>query len=192
MFDVLGSLSSWKRLQRIRQRAVQALEEVPPEGQLEQLDFAETQLDLPLAFFVFVHAFGDWLVAGGRASKEDVEELRANSASLGFAADIANRAKHWKLKRRPRIDSNVTFQFCPDTSLSGTPRLQWWVEFETEAGKEAVAETEELYAGEAVDLLPLMDLCVEDLRQFLAEKGISNEWHESWRSSSTSERSTRS
>ena len=127
-------------------------------------------------FFVHCHHIGDWIVALSLVgvTQKQVSALIDSHIELRICADLCNGAKHCKLTRRTRLDSQPHVATARLTSL-GVFRAVELPSGETElTGGTSQCEFTVLADGESYDALDLAEACMSLWDDFIAQIGVTS------------------
>ena len=136
-------LIQWERVLRWRTRCASA---VAHDAGFEAFDFL-------FALFASVLQMRDWLMASRRDLQEEVAALFRASENLGLARDLANGSKH------------MVITSCSADGAATIAREYW--------GQGRFRYVVPRPSGRNVEALALADACIRQLRDFMAQKGLS-------------------
>ena len=84
-------------------------------------------VDFALAYFVWAHSLREWLIESEVVDKSRLDSLLSARSEWSMCRDLANRSRHYKLKRNP-TDENWIMGLRIDVNalLAGAPEHQFW------------------------------------------------------------------
>lgn len=153
----------FERVQRflVRIESVNPKLELVPEEQLEQEDML-------WAFFQNSWHLKDWIASDDAAPtklSKPIERLCKQYPSLMICADLANRTKHFRLKKPPRVDAKVIRQIAVQVGDSA-------------ARGESTSMSEVRYrytivdnTGKSYDVLEIARQAVKDWKNLISSNG---------------------
>ncbi len=141
-------LIQWERVLRWRSRCAQA---VADDAGFDAFDFL-------FALFGGILQMRDWLTASRRDLQEEVADLFRGSENLALVRDLANGSKHMAITSYT-VDGAATIA------------REYW-------GQGRSRYVVPRPGGRNVEALVLADSCIRELRDFMAERGLSLETRE--------------
>ncbi|MCV2866023.1 hypothetical protein [Defluviimonas sp. WL0075] len=115
-----GWIGHYKRMRRWQERAVRYAK--------GPLNYANDEaVDFVLAYFLWAHSLREWLIETGSVKKVEIDQLLADRPEWSICRDLANRSRHYDLKKNPtdkhwilalRLDLNAL--------MAGKQEHQFW------------------------------------------------------------------
>lgn|GEM_PF-5667202 len=123
-----GWQSHYDRMNRWRERA---------------LEFADADLnhrsddavDFFLAYCLWAHSLREWLLETKTVPKEHLDRLLANQTAWNMCRDMANRSRHYNLRKKP---TDKFWQLAREIDINsimsgGSSKQTWYVNFDGES-----------------------------------------------------------
>jgi hypothetical protein len=89
-----GWKNHYRRMKRWEQRSLQTLRNLPLSDFHDALDFS-------IAYFLWCHSLREWLINDNVMTEEELNSELSKYSVWKLCRDIANRTRHFELKRNP-------------------------------------------------------------------------------------------